>query len=158
MSLSLSLGVSLSVSISPSFSLIFSLSLCPSLSHTQTLSESLIVSFFFHSLSLSFIKHHCQRLFLSFPLSHRPTLSVPFIHFLSLFLSHTLIESRSLSCSLSLLHHIRSLSLTSVSLYLLLFKVSRFSYFCSTLTEQNTLSFIKHIIHKILFNHKLIRL
>ena len=112
MSLSPSLRVSLSVSISPSFSLIFSLSLCPSLSHTQTLSESLIVSFFFHSLSLSFIKHHCQRLSQSFPLSHRPTLSVPFILFLSVFLSHTLIESLGLSCSLSLLPHIRSLSLT----------------------------------------------
>ena len=137
--LSESPSLSFSVSISLSFSLIFSLSVCPSLTHTHRFRVS--PCFFLLSLSLYLIEHHCQRLPLSFPLSRAPTLPIPLTPFLSLFfsLTHSYLSVFlalclfSLTLGVSLLH--------SVSLNLFLFRVSRFSYSCSTLTEQNTLSF-----------------
>ena len=136
-----SLFISLYFSFFLSYFLFVCLSLSLSLTHTHTQRFRVSPCFFLFSLSPYLIEHHCQRLPLSFPLSHTPTLPVPLIPFLSLFfsLTHSCLSVFLALCLFSLTLGV-SLS-HSVSLNLFLFRVSRFFFSCSILTEQNTLSF-----------------
>ena len=154
--LSESPSLSLSVSISLSYSLIFSLSVCPSLSLSHTHRFRVSPCFFLFSLSLYLIEHYCQRLPLSFPLSHTSTLPVPLIPFLSLFfsLTHSCLSVFLALCLFSLTLGV-SLS-HSVSLNLFLFRVSRFSYSCSTYTEQILSHSFNLLYTKLLIIHKII--
>ena len=136
-----SLPLSLYQSLFLFLSLLFSLCLSVPLSLSHTHRFRVFSCFFLLSLSLYLIEYHCQRLPLFFPLSHTPILPVPLTPFLSLFFSftHSCISVFLALCLFSLTLGV-SLS-HSVSLNLVFFRVSRFSYSCSTLTEQNALSF-----------------
>ena len=159
LSLFLSESPSLSISLYFPFFLSYFLFACLSLSlsHTHTHRFTVSPCFFLFSLSLYLIDHHCQRLPLSFPLSHTPTLPVPLIPFLSLFfsLTHSCLLVFLALCLFSLTLGV-SLS-HSVSLNLFLFRVSHFSYSCSTLTEQIHSHSFNLLYTKLLIIHKIIR-
>ena len=136
-SLSLSFRVSLSLyqSLFLFLSLLFSLCLSVplSLSHTHTQRFRVSPCFFLFSLSLYLIEHHCQRLPLSFPLSHTPTLPVRLIPFLSLFfsLTHSCLSVFLALCLFSLTLGVSLSHSVSLNLFVTGYaKRDHFSHFC----------------------------